>query len=205
MGKKIRPAATVILMDKKNRVYLTQRPYTMKFLAGYYVFPGGALEKSDYLTSKQIIQTDTEETIDHAYFVGAARELFEEVGIFLGKNGNGDFAQIDHEKIAQYRQQLVNREISFLDILEKENCYLYTECLKYIAHFITPPTQPVRFDTRFFLTIVPDGQIPSPDAHEVEKGMWVTPEEALEGYNTGQLQMVAPTVLSLHKILALTE
>ena len=79
-----RPASTVVLIDDSLRVYLTKRPKTMKFMGGYYVFPGGKVENEDFITGLDQ-RSHLNTPLDHSYYVAAARELFEEIGILLAK------------------------------------------------------------------------------------------------------------------------
>ena len=45
-----RDASSVIIIKKYNKLYVLmgRRPRTSKFMPGIYVFPGGALDKSDF-------------------------------------------------------------------------------------------------------------------------------------------------------------
>ncbi|WP_216828650.1 NUDIX hydrolase [Alkalihalobacterium elongatum] len=197
-----KPASTVVLMDHLSRVYLTQRPKTMKFLGGYYVFPGGAVEPEDYIVgSEYIINHNSSETFSVAHYVAAARELFEEVGIFLGTQKGGRPVNFTVEQEMEYRRLLLEGKVSFLDILTREQCFLNLSHLQYFGYRLTPKGNPARFDTRFFLAKLPDGQSPKPDLHEVDDAFWVTPEEALALYEKGELPMVSPTVISLRTLV----
>ncbi|OLO36328.1 hypothetical protein BTR23_15770 [Alkalihalophilus pseudofirmus] len=198
-----KPASTVVLMDHLSRVYLTKRPKTMKFLGGVYVFPGGRLEADDYVAAESEFVKNyfSSEEFSGGHFVAAARELYEEVGIFLGVRETGDPVQIPDEKEQEYRSKLLNGEISFLHILKNEGCYLDFKDLQYFGYRLTPEGSPYRFDTRFFLAQLPNGQSPKPDAHEIADAFWITPEEALSSYEKGELPMVSPTIISLRTLL----
>ena len=47
-----RPAATVVLVRPDENggfeILLTRRPQEMRFLGGFYVFPGGTVHRDDY-------------------------------------------------------------------------------------------------------------------------------------------------------------
>jgi 8-oxo-dGTP pyrophosphatase MutT (NUDIX family) len=190
-----RPASTVVLMDHNSKVYLTKRPETMKFFGGYYVFPGGAVEEEDYILGNQY--SIFEKEFDTAYFVAAARELFEEVGVILCKESPFYF-QLGTD--AEYRQKIISGEISFLQMLKQENLILNPETLKDFGHLITPKDKPIRFDTRFFLTQLPIGQTPNPDQNEIDDASWFSPQEALVAYQNGQILLGPPTILALETI-----
>ncbi len=78
-------------------ILLTRRPETMRFLGGFYVFPGGTVHRDDFspemlrrcrrLTgaeARQILGSHHEPAEAIGHWVAVARELFEEVGILLG-------------------------------------------------------------------------------------------------------------------------
>ncbi len=195
MAVKPRPASTVILVDSKARVYMTKRPDTMRFLGGYYVFPGGAVEPDDHEVRPSSLQK--ENSIELSYYIAAARELFEEVGIFLGCREDGSPFNLKEEKTSAYRQNLMNGSMSFSNMLKKESLRLDLDLLRYFGHFITPEMSPIRFDTRFFIASLPAGQSPQPDRGEIADAFWVSPLAALEALKTGEMPMVKPTILSL--------
>jgi 8-oxo-dGTP pyrophosphatase MutT (NUDIX family) len=194
-----RPASTVVLLDQMSNVYLTKRPKTMKFFGGYCVFPGGAVEKADYLI--QPPQGKIVETFDFAYYVAAARELFEEVGIILVRQEDGTPFHVHNERLIEYRRLLNNGEISFIDICNNEGVQLQLENIRYFGHLITPEESPIRFDTRFFLAKLPDGQSPKPNLNEVEEAFWISPEEALHEERNGKIYLAPPTILALKTII----
>jgi 8-oxo-dGTP pyrophosphatase MutT (NUDIX family) len=193
-----------VLINQQSKVYLTKRPKTMRFLGGYYVFPGGAVEREDAKIESEFIRNgEFGVTPSLVHYVAAVRELFEEVGIFLGRQANSSACQIQftHKTDLEYRRLLINREITFAQILKQENLYLDFQHLTYFGHRITPKTSPIRFDTRFFLAHLPVGQHPSPDLHEIDKAEWMDPEEALTAYSNGEIDLARPTIDSLRTIL----
>lgn len=197
-----RPASTVVLMDNRSRVYLTKRPKTMKFFGGFHVFPGGAVEKSDYQIDNQFIKKgNLMESFDQAYFVTAARELFEEVGVFLSITDVENPIQFKKATEMEYRRLLMKGEIAFGQILKNEGLDLNLESLTYFGHLTTPKENPIRFDTRFFLARLPQGQEPKPDLHEIEEAVWLSPEEAFAEYKNKNIRIAPPTILALKAII----
>ena len=196
-----KPASTVVLLDRNNRVYMTKRPHTMKFLGGYFVFPGGAVEREDEHANEQYIKVgDERNELPLSYYIAAARELFEEIGILLCEKNIQTEPLPDYEKAMAYRKQLLDGDISFCQLLKKEEMYLCTSRLNYFGNLVTPERSPIRFNTRFFLAYLPDGQQPMPDPYEIEEGLWVTPEEALSAYRENRMPMVLPTITTLNVI-----
>jgi 8-oxo-dGTP pyrophosphatase MutT (NUDIX family) len=195
-------ASTVVLMDHLSRVYLTRRPKTMKFLGGFYVFPGGSVEVEDNVIESEYIKNrDSTELFSQAHYIAAARELFEEVGILLCSKDDGSAVQFTSETELEYRRLLLNGEISFLQLLEQEGIYLNLKKITHFGNRVTPEKSPIRFDTRFFLAKLPEGQSPRPDVHEIDEAFWITPEEAIVAYQNGKMPMVSPTITSLRAIM----
>jgi 8-oxo-dGTP pyrophosphatase MutT (NUDIX family) len=191
-----KPASTVILMNQCNEVFLTKRPQSMKFLGGYYVFPGGSVEKEDHDFKQNRIINLPDTNLPLAYYIAAARELFEEVGILLAQSTTG-FYSIPNEKREEYRTKLLAGQITFSEIMEGEDLYLDLSCLVYFGHRITPETSPYRFDTRFFIAKLPKGQEPVPDEKEIEHAFWTSPKQAIISLEKGEITMVRPTKESL--------
>lgn len=187
-------------MDEQLRIYLTKRPETMKFMGGYYVFPGGALEESDELSDRVINQTSIDDSFHHAHYIAAARELFEEVGVFLGGRDDGSFPLFKKHSDWEYRRLLISYEISFHELLEMEDLYLYIDSLQYFGHLTTPSSSPIRFDTRFFLAHLPEGQTPHPEENEIDDAFWIKPSDAIQAHQMKKILLSAPTVASLHAI-----
>ena len=94
---KPRDATSVIIIRRdKNKCYILmgRRPKSAKFMPGFYVFPGGALDSNDYYIShayypKSKISNTKLKTYSHrkskALLCSAIRETAEETGLFLGK------------------------------------------------------------------------------------------------------------------------
>jgi 8-oxo-dGTP pyrophosphatase MutT (NUDIX family) len=196
-----RPAATVVLMDQQSRVYMTKRPETMKFMGGFYVFPGGAVEQGDEMVDHEYYTGNHSESCDQAYYIAAARELFEEVGILLCRNADGSNIQLAEATVLEYRRLLVNGDISFLHMLKKEGLQFQFKTLAYIGQIITPKMSPIRFDTRFFLATLPEGQSPKSDSNEISDSLWISPEDALAAGESGELSLAPPTIHTLRTII----
>lgn len=196
-----RPASTIALMDQANRVYLTKRPKTMKFMGGFYVFPGGAVENSDLPSGNHLIKSENcDYSFDIRHYVAAARELFEEVGVLLCETKDGSPVHITEERKREYRHQLIEGSITLEQILEREGILLDLEDITYFGHLITPEIVPIRFDTRFFLARIPMGQFPEPDHNEIADAYWISPDEALENYEAGKIPLAPPTAYALQTI-----
>jgi 8-oxo-dGTP pyrophosphatase MutT (NUDIX family) len=69
------------------------------------------------------------------------------------------------------------------------------------SRWITPEMVPVRFDTRFYVTLAPPHSPPRPDGAEVTEAAWIAPRDALEGHRAGELSLVFPTIKHLEALL----
>ena len=62
-----------------------------------------------------------------------------------------------------------------------------------IAHWVTPEIETRRYDTRFFLTRMPDGQEAHHDESETTDLVWLTPGDAIERCRRGEIHLPPPT------------
>jgi 8-oxo-dGTP pyrophosphatase MutT (NUDIX family) len=69
------------------------------------------------------------------------------------------------------------------------------------SRWITPEPVPVRFDTRFYVTLAPAHSPPLPDGQETTAAEWTTPTSALDRHRAGQLELVFPTIKHLESLL----
>jgi 8-oxo-dGTP pyrophosphatase MutT (NUDIX family) len=68
------------------------------------------------------------------------------------------------------------------------------------SRWITPAVVKIRFDTWFFLSHVPDETAPKVDGGECVDWRWSTPQDALDAYAAGDLQLVFPTIKHLEQL-----
>ncbi len=69
-----------------------------------------------------------------------------------------------------------------------------------MSHWITPELSPRRFDTRFFVTAAPPGQVAEHDDGETIATVWVRPRAALAGQAHGEVDLLPPTLANLSNI-----
>jgi glyoxylase-like metal-dependent hydrolase (beta-lactamase superfamily II)/8-oxo-dGTP pyrophosphatase MutT (NUDIX family) len=106
----------------------------------------------------------------------AARELFEETGIRVGAPA-GDYASL-RQAVLDGTQPFPETDTTSLDAVG---------CLR------TPPFSPMRFETSFFVTLLPPGQEPSVWPGELQSGRWWSIPEALAAWERGELLLSPPT------------
>jgi glyoxylase-like metal-dependent hydrolase (beta-lactamase superfamily II)/8-oxo-dGTP pyrophosphatase MutT (NUDIX family) len=193
-----RPAATLILLRDAAggpQVLMLQRTQSAAFLGGAYVFPGGSLDAGDEKLVGRVRGSNVEMRVLEppvAYWIAAIRECFEEAGVLLACDAQGQLIS------AQRAANLLDyRKRPFIELLERQDLYLPAGELAYYGHWVTAPGRARRFDTRFFVAIAPEGQQGSHDAGETVHHMWISPREALERGQRGEIELVHATQDSL--------
>ena len=214
-------ASTVILLRPEVNggfeLFMTRRPQRMEFLGGIYVFPGGSVRKEDCSEdtlrrchglstreAKRIFGNHLSPELSLGHWIAGIRELFEEVGVLLCVREHGKQLDMNDqglkERLAHKRLALVEGAIDFQTLLESEKLYCDAASLSYFSHWLTPEEFPIRFDTRFYLAILPADQIPLPNSQEVTESLWMTPDQALELCQHGKLPVIFPTFASLRTL-----
>lgn len=182
-GRPARPrnSASLIVIDghrDEPRVLMGRRNRSLKFMPGVFVFPGGAVDRSDGMipacdempeaTAKKIMRNMSGRPTERkarAFGMAAVRELAEETGILVGK---ADSPGPDHIDWLPFAQKRISPSLTGLRLL---------------ARAITPTDMPRRFDTWFFIVDkraiahVPEGGFQS--SGELEELQWLTPKEAI--------------------------
>jgi 8-oxo-dGTP pyrophosphatase MutT (NUDIX family) len=217
-------ASTVILAKPggggRFEVLMTRRSPHLKVLAGFLVFPGGAVEEDDWSDrmlarcrglsppeAQQILAAAMTPEQAMGHWVAAIRELFEETGIHFFVKLQRDSLEPSfdalRERLAQSREALWRRRLALADLLESEQLFCDVGRLTYLFHRITPNHHPVRFDTRFYVGSLPEGQTPLDCSEEVAESFWLTPQEALKLSESGGLPMMPPTLIALRSLAEL--
>jgi 8-oxo-dGTP pyrophosphatase MutT (NUDIX family) len=213
-------AGTVILLRPAERqgfeVFLTRRPEGMPFLGGMYCFPGGTANKQDFsprmiqrcagLTTqqaRQILGAHLSPTQALGLWVTAVRELFEEVGVLLAVETSGETMRVDAARRSRFKERhaaLLNHQLTFVELLEAENLLCDLATLFHFSHWQTPAQVAMRFDTRFFVAMLPAGQSALATSYEVARSVWLTPDRALQLFGRGELPMIFPTFAALRTL-----
>jgi len=204
-----RDAATVALVRDAAgglEVYLLRRVRGMAFAGGMHVFPGGSVDPADATAdigwagpaaSTWATSFGTTEPLARSLVCAAVRETFEESGVLLcGASTNdlladseGLLADVSTDEWEKERVALEGRQHSLSDLLARRGLVLRSDLLRPMAHWITPEVEPKRFDTRFFLARLPEGQVTRTAGTEADQRVWVRPADALEQ----ELTMLPPT------------
>ena len=209
-----RAASTVVLLRPDDEggfeLLLTRRPEQMRFLGGYYVFPGGTVHHDDYSSNalarcraltgesaQRILGSRHEPDEALGHWVAVIRELFEEVGILLCTDEAGDAIKLDEpevkQRIEQQRQAIVRKKLQFSEFLEIEDLYCDLARVSYFDHWVTPAIYSMRFDTRFFAAQAPTNQTPLERSEEVTHSLWINPAEAMARLDRYEFPILPPT------------
>lgn len=206
-----RPAATVLLVrdapDGGLEVFLQRRVSGMAFAGGMTVFPGGGVSPSDVPDLARWQGPAPEEwgrrlgcePEPAGGFVQAAiRETFEECGVLLA--GPADGPPVPLPDAVRWRDDLNARRRSLGELLVEHDLVLRTDLLEGWARWITPPSNPRRYDTAFLIARVPDGQRADDRTTEAVEARWWSPAEALRAYDALEIELMAPTLRTLQEI-----
>jgi hypothetical protein len=77
-------------------------------------------------------------------------------------------------------------------LLAEQGWHLDLAPFRYLSHFITPPSSPIRFTARFFLAPVPAGQDVRLGSDEASEGFWIAPAEGHARWRRGEMPMAEP-------------
>ena len=201
------PSSTVLVLREEKgfpEVLMVLRKKNTSFGASY-VFPGGLVEKSD-LKEEELNPQEKElfnkrMDVDEgglAYYSAAIRELFEEAGILLCKDKNGNYP--DKIKLDRYRSDLNSGVLDWNQFLSDHQLYMDLDNLIYFSYWITPLMLSKRFTTRFFISRLPLNQIPSHCGDEVIDSKWMNPESALTARRRKKINIPHPTAITLMQI-----
>lgn len=219
MAVPARPASTVVLVRPAAsreggwETYLLRRSAQSPVLADLWVFPGGTLRTDDVAPESQRLFPSDSPDAAHAaltrapggpastpaeslsYYVAAARELFEEAGVLPG-NGNLDARS---DQLTELRGA-VERGGPFAEAAHVLGARFSLADVVYYAHWITPEALPRRFDTRFFLARMPEGQEATPSPFEMAEGIWIGVSTALERAKARDLSLHFATLNHLKRL-----
>lgn len=89
------------------------------------------------------------------------------------------------------------RTAAVRELREEANVQIAPADLVPLAHWVTPEFEPRRYDTRFFIARMPDGQQAVHDDHETTALAWLTPDAALDRCLAGDIMLPPPTWTTL--------
>lgn len=225
-----RHASTVLLLrdgDSGPEVFMMRRHQRMAFGPGMFVFPGGSVDPRDAVAPERwagpspsawAAQLDCARDLGVALVAAAVRETFEESGVLFAAAGPGpvvstafhDTDRADTEATStasatgweRARRRLVDHELSLDGLLAERGLVLRSDLLRPAGRWITPVFSPRRYDTRFFVAVLPDGAQCHDFHEENDVSCWVTATEALRGRLHGEMPMMLATADALRLVAA---
>ncbi len=218
-------AATVLLLrdgEEGLEVCVIERKKAGAF-AGLLAFPGGKVDATDRglpgTRWRGTADPDGHAPMDNrdlGWQVAAVREAFEEVGVLLAHRtagtapgGTAPRGTAPGDLVPVTAEDLTSR--SFLDTraalsergvahdwtawLDREGLVLDLAALGAWSWWITPPQEPRRFDTRFFVAVVPPEQAEALNHDEVEtdSARWMTLAAIDAEHREGRATLIYPT------------
>ncbi len=202
-----RHAATVIIVRPGGGASLeilsVLRHPKSGFLGGALVFPGGKVDPADLDASwgERATGVDARAGVfgsDGATPLGlavaACREAIEEAGVLPLATEVGP--PPGAEGVRALRAELA-AGAGFAAALAARSLRLDTRRLAPFARWVTPEAESRRFDARFFLLELPEGQEARHDEHETTMSFWERPARVLERAEKGEFFLAPPTHRSL--------
>jgi 8-oxo-dGTP pyrophosphatase MutT (NUDIX family) len=214
-----RPAASVVIVrasppgaSEPLEVWMIRRHETMKFLGGYYAFPGGRVDAADGAAEALACCHGVDVSAAEATFPGhdggpalafwvtAVRELLEESGILFACDATGrpidGTDRATRELVTSLRQELM-AGTPLPALLARHGWRCDLRGLRYLSHFITPTSSPIRFTARFFLCRVLADQAPALFTEETSEAFWIHPGEGYRRFVAGEMKMAEPAEYGL--------
>jgi 8-oxo-dGTP pyrophosphatase MutT (NUDIX family) len=210
-----RPASATVMARERLEggieVFMVRRHVQSEFVPDVYVFPGGSVSATDREAERTpdlcAPAGEGPTALGSGFRAAAIRELFEEAGALVARRDGEPLrvTEADLPRFATLRDALNARTATLLEVTQREDVTLATDSLLHWAHWITPEAWPKRFDTHFFLVEAPEGQEPAHDNLETTHSVWITPEDALVGYERGEFPLVFATIYQLRELTELAD
>lgn len=210
-----RPSSSVIVArdgEAGVEVFMLERHLRSDFAGGAYVFPGGVFDGSD--ASDEIAarlddwtpvaaeMAEDDDGVARGLIVCAIRETFEEAGILLARTEDGAPVRLeDAERWREVRRRLAAREATAAELATRGRVRLDASLLRFWARWVTPLQAPKRYDTRFFIAMMPPGQQPLHDDVETTSSVWIRPEVAVQQGLSGERSIIFPTRKMLESLM----
>ena len=166
-------------------VYAIRRAATMAFAAGMYAFPGGTVDPRDFTVelgwagpspAEWAARLGLDEATARAVLCAAVREVFEESGVLLaGPDPGTVVGDVSGDDWEAARVALIERTVGFAEFLAERGLMPRTDLLAPWARWVTPDFEPRRYDTYFFLALLPSGQRTRDVGGEAAHTRWAPP------------------------------
>ena len=213
-GTEPRQAATVLLLRDGTHgleVYVLRRTRGMPFAGGMTAYPGGGVDPRDGDTeiawagpppAAWAEAFGCDERTARELVCAAVRETFEEAGVLLAGSADGRTVvpDVSGDDWEEQRRALLTRDLSLAELLAGRDLAVRSDLLRPFAHWITPPVEPRRYDTKFFAAALPPGQHARDVSGEADEASWLPPDRALAEMTAGTRPMLPPTIHTLGQL-----
>ena len=209
-------AATVVLLRDAPggwELLLLERHGNTAFAGGAMVFPGGRVDPGDLAVARDPALATGFDGLpddDAAARVAAARETFEEAGVLLGaRHSDADTVRagfsptnLDPASLADWRDRLNAGTTTYAAFLAAAGHRLDAAALVPFSHWVPPQAAKIarRFDTLFYLAVLPAGEAVTPDGREAVTAHWTTAASAVARAIAGEIGLVFPTRRNLERL-----
>lgn len=207
----MRSAATLVLArdgSSRPELLFVKRLTSLKFLADFHVFPGGALHEEDAgALAHQVSALSAGEAAERmgaaagdlpalGFFMCAVRELFEETGILLARYRDG--SPVPDDAASSARKALETGPATFPQVLHGLGAVASTDLLTFFVRWTAPESLPIRFDARVF--IAAGSGNPVPDPNEIASADWQTVADILALAESGEVMLAPPTLATVSSL-----
>ncbi len=190
-------------------VYLLRRTRGMPFAGGMTAYPGGGVDPRDGDTDIGWVGPSPadwagafgcDERMARELVCAAVRETFEEAGVLLAGSPDAVVPDVSGDDWERQRLALLTRDLSLSELLADRGLAVRSDLLRPFAHWITPPVEPRRYDTKFFAAALPVGQEARHVSGEADEASWLRPAAALAELSAGIRPMLPPTIHTLGQL-----
>ena len=159
---------------------MVRRNARSAFAPDAFVFPGGTVDQADYAGAP----VWAPERLASEFRAGVPREL---------PSSEPPVGPADAVALVRAAVRELMEEASI--VLDPHDLHLF-------SHWITPPTEPRRYNTHFFIAPARDGHVGTADRVETYDERWIAPADALALHRAEQLHLVYPTIKHLERLAA---
>lgn len=108
--------------------------------------------------------------------------------------------RVDDTDERQTGEDTAYRAAAVRELREEANVTITVDDLLLFAHWVTPEIEIRRYDTRFFVARMPDGQTAKHDESETTALEWLTPSEAIARFERRELLLPPPTYTCIRQL-----
>uniref|UniRef100_A0A8R1HVA0 Nudix hydrolase domain-containing protein n=2 Tax=Caenorhabditis japonica TaxID=281687 RepID=A0A8R1HVA0_CAEJA len=160
---------------------MLKRGSTAKFMPNSMVFPGGVIDKTDGKLGDE-------------FRVAAVRELFEESGVLLTKDGWQTSA--NNPEMTTLKSEIAADATKF----EKLSSKFCAEKLVEWDSFLTPANNPRRFLTKFYVCLIEEEPAIDLCTSEMSEYTWIEPQQCVDEAYDGKFVLPPPQVYELTRL-----